>query len=157
MNPFRPTAARAYQDIGLETSIGSATPHQLILMLFDSGLSAIADARHHMKARNISAKGLSISRAIRIIGEGLSASLDMEKGGTLASQLRDLYGYMAKRLVEANLRHSEEMLAEVQALLSELRAAWVQIGPRSGQQAERASAPLPVPQLDRRAVSYGAV
>lgn len=157
MNPFRPASARAYQDIGLETGIGSATPHQLILMLFDGALSAIADARHHMKARNISAKGLSISRAIRIVGEGLSASLDMEKGGTLASQLRDLYGYMAKRLVEANLHSREDMLAEVQALLSELRAAWVQISPRSGQQAERAPAAMPMPQRDRRAVSYGAI
>ena len=58
MNPFRAVSVHAYQDIGLETSIGSASPHQLILLLFDGALSAIGDARHHMKARNISALSL---------------------------------------------------------------------------------------------------
>jgi len=155
MNPFRTTAARAYQDIGLETGIGSASPHQLISMLFDGALSAIGEARQHMRAGHIAAKGAAVSRAIHIIGEGLWASLDTGRGGTLAAQMGSLYAYMSKRLVDANLQNREDMLAEVHALLGELRSAWVQIGARPEQQAAPVS--VPVPQRDRRAVSYGAV
>jgi flagellar protein FliS len=155
MNPFRSTSARAYQDIGLETSIGSASPHQLILMLYDAALNAIGEARLHMRSRNIAAKGAAISRAIRIIGEGLWASLDMDRGGSLAAQMGGLYSYMSKRLVEANLHNREDMLAEVQGLLGELRSAWVQIGARPAQHA--APVAVPMAQRDRRVVSYGAV
>jgi flagellar secretion chaperone FliS len=154
MNPFRNPSARAYQEIGLETGIAGASPHQLVLMLFDGTLSAIADARQHLRTSNVPAKGAAISRAIRIISEGLAVSLDMEGGGPIAQQLRDLYDYMVRRLVEANLKNSEQMLAEVSALLTELRAAWCQIGERPAPQSAGAGAP--VPQQERRAVSYGA-
>ena len=154
MNPFRNPSARAYQEIGIETGIAGASPHQLVLMLFDGTLSAIADARQHMRSGNVPAKGAAVSRAIRIISEGLSVSLDIERGGPIAQQLRDLYDYMVRRLVEANLNNREEFLAEVTALLTELRAAWCQIGERPAQQSAPAGAPLP--QRDRRAVSYGA-
>ncbi len=153
MNPFHVASARTYQQIGLETGVDSASPHRLVLMLFDGALSAIADARKHMGAGNVGAKGSAISRAISIIGEGLRVSLDMERGGAIAVQLSDLYDYMTRRLVEANVSNSQEMLSEVSSLLSELQAAWVQIGVRS---APATAAAPPPPQQERRAVSYGA-
>lgn len=153
MNPFHVASARTYQQIGLETGVDSANPHRLVLMLFDGALSALADARQHMSAGNVSAKGAAISRAISIIGEGLRVSLDMERGGAIAAQLRDLYDYMTGRLVEANANNSQEMLAEVSSLLSELRAAWVQIGVRA---TPAPAVGAPPPQQERRAVSYGA-
>ena len=155
MNPFHTAPTRAYQAIGLETGVASATPHQLVLMLFDGALSAIVDARSHISARNVPAKGAAISRAIQIIGEGLRNSLDMERGGQIAVQLRDLYDYMMRRLVEANLKNSQELLAEVTSLLCEIRAAWMQISERPAAASTRI-APVPVPRQDRRAVSYGA-
>jgi len=153
MNPFHVASARTYRQIGLETGIDSASPHRLVLMLFDGALSAIADARKHMGAGNVSAKGVAISQAISIIGEGLRVSLDMERGGAIAAQLGDLYDYMTRRLVEANANNSQEMLAEVSSLLGELQAAWVQIGVRS---APAPAVTPPPPQQERRAVSYGA-
>ncbi len=153
MNPFHVASARTYQQIGLETGVDSASPHRLVLMLFDGALSALADARQHMSAGNASAKGAAVSQAISIIGEGLRVSLDMERGGAIAAQLRDLYDYMTRRLVEANLNNSQEMLSEVSSLLCELRAAWVQIGVRA---APAPAVGAPPPQQERRAVSYGA-
>jgi len=153
MNPFRTGSVHAYQQIGLETGIGSASPHQLVLMLFDGMLTAIGDARQHMKTRNTAAKGAATSKAIRIVSEGLRASLDMDRGGDIARQLYDLYDYMGSRLVEANLKNSQEILAEVSALVCELRTAWVQIGAHTVP--KTASSPVPMPQGDRRAVSYG--
>jgi len=155
MNPFRTATVNAYREVGLDTGIADAGPHQVVLMLFDGALAAIVEARSYISARNIPAKIAAISRAIRIINEGLRSALDMERGGQIAVQLRDLYDYMMGRLVEANLKNSQAALAEVTALLCEIRAAWVQIGePPAAAPASLAVAP--VPRQDRRAVSYGA-
>lgn len=153
MNPFHVASVRAYQQVDLETGVDSASPHRLVLMLFDGALSAISDARQHMSAGNVGEKCAAITRGISIIEDGLRLSLDMERGGAIAAQLRDLYDYMTRRLVEANAANSQEMLAELASLLSELRAAWVQIGTRTAP-APVASAPAPHPE--RRAISYGA-
>jgi flagellar protein FliS len=152
MNPFQTAPARAYQEIGLETGVGSASPHQLVLMLLDGALDSIADARRHMQAGNIPARGAAISKAIRIISDGLRVSLDRERGGAIALQLHELYEYMVRRLLEANLKNRQEMLTEVSGLLSEIRSAWVQIGART---APTMAGAAPAPRQDRRAVSYG--
>ena len=149
MSPFHVASVRAYQQVGLETGIDSASPHRLVLMLFDGALSAISDARKHMSAGIITEKGSAISRAIAIIEDGLRLSLDMERGGAIALQLRDLYEYLTRRLVEANAANSQDMLMEISSLLSELRSAWVQIGTRTAP-APAANAPAPAPQPERR-------
>ena len=153
MNPFRTAPARvAYRDVGIETTVAQAGPHQLVLLLFDGAVDAIADARMRMERGDISGKGKAIGRASRIIGEGLLPSLDMERGGAIAVSLRGLYEYMMKRLLEANLHNRPELLGEVMSLLNELRSAWAQIGQRS---APVPAISIPAPRQDRRAVSYG--
>jgi flagellar secretion chaperone FliS len=154
MNPFRPAPARAsYRDIGIETAVASASPHQLVLLLFDGAIDAIADARIRMDMGDIPGKGKAIGRASRIIGEGLLAALDMERGGQIAANLRSLYEYMMKQLLDANLHNRAEILGEVMSLLNELRGAWAQIGQRN---APVPVTSMPAPRQERRAVSYGA-
>jgi len=153
MNPFRSASARAsYRDIGIDTTVASASPHQLVLLLFDGAIDAIADARMRMDMGDIPGKGKAIGRASRIIGEGLLPALDMERGGAIALQLCDLYEYMIRRLLEANLKNRQDLLSEVSALLGEIRSAWVQIGERTPPTMASAA---PAPRQDRRAVSYG--
>lgn len=118
----------AYAKVGLETSVVAASPHKLIVMLFDGALVAILSAISQMKARNIPEKGASISKAIDIINNGLRASLDKEAGGEIAESLDALYGYMTERLFMANLHNDPELLEEVHRLLADLRDAWCQIG-----------------------------
>ena len=122
------SGASAYGNVGLETGVVSASPHKLIVMLFDGALAALAKAVHDMKAGNVPAKGKSISRAISIIDNGLRASLDKKGGGEIADSLESLYQYMSDRLLLANLKNSTDIVEEVSALLKDLRGAWVQIG-----------------------------
>lgn len=120
-----PTAA--YRKVGLEGQLESASPHKLVLMLFEGAMLAIANAQHHMAAGNIAEKGQSISRCIEIIASGLQASLDLEIGGELAVRLEALYEYMGRRLLHANLKNDQAALSEVAALLGDLKSAWEQI------------------------------
>lgn len=119
----------AYRDVGLETSVMNADPHQLVSLLFQGALMAIAQARIAMEAKQMDVKGRSISKAIAIIGEGLQASLDMKAGGDLAQNLAALYSYMVRKLVEANLKNDTDALDEVKRLLTELQGAWDSIRP----------------------------
>ena len=123
-----PRGVQAYAKVGLETSVVAASPHELIVLLFDGALAAIHSARLHMKAGKIQEKGASISRAIEIVNDGLRASLDKKAGGDIANSLDGLYGYMTERLLQANLKNSVAMLDEVQVLLVDLRDAWASIG-----------------------------
>lgn len=119
----------AYAKVGLETGIGSASPHKLIVMLFDGALVAVLSAQMHLKSGNVPEKGKSISKAIQIIDNGLRASLDKKVGGQIAEGLDALYEYMSGRLLMANLQNDLGMLEEVQRLLSDLRETWNAIGP----------------------------
>jgi flagellar protein FliS len=119
---------QAYAKVGLESSAVAASPHELIVMLFDGALAAIHGGRNHMKAGKIPEKGIAISRAIEIINDGLRASLDKKAGGDIAVSLDSLYEYMTSRLLQANLNNAPEMLDEVHGLLADLRDAWLAIG-----------------------------
>lgn len=124
-NALKP--ANAYQTVGIETGIPSASPHKLILMLLDGALFAVSDARRHMGEKNIAAKGERISKAIDIISNGLDASLNKDEGNDLAERLSALYEYMCIRLLHANLKNDEAALKEVAGLLGEIRSAWEEI------------------------------
>ena len=130
------TAINTYANVGIETSVSSADPHKLILLLYQGALLSISTAKNQMLRKDIPAKGKSISHAITIIEEGLKASLDENAGGALARNLSDLYEYMIQRLLIANLKSDISVLDEVSRLLSDLKGAWEQIRPA-------VSAPLP--------------
>jgi len=119
--------ANAYAKVGLETGVLAATPHKLIVMLFDGAKMAIDRAYLHTQNKEIAAKGRAISHAISIINEGLRASLNKQVGGEIALNLDALYEYMANRLLEANLNNDLAMLTEVSGLIVELRGAWLAI------------------------------
>lgn len=131
------SAIAAYNDVGIETSVLGADPHQLVSMLYEGALLAISKAGHAMLEKNTAAKGLSISKAIAIVGEGLHASLDKNVGGELALNLSRLYDYMVARLVHANLNNDAQALDEVSHLLGELKEAWDAIRPRATRAAAR--------------------
>lgn len=126
--------ADSYAKVGVEVAVETADPHQLILILFDGALAAIALARIQMENGQIPEKGASISKAINLITNGLKASLNMESGGELSARLAVLYDYMAQRLIVANLKNSVAALDEVRDLLQGLREAWAEV-PKNLQQA----------------------
>lgn len=123
------SGANAYAKVGIETGVVAASPHKLIVMLFDGALAALATALQHMKTGNIPGKGLALSKAISIIDSGLRASLDHKVGGEISANLDALYEYMSNRLMTANLNNQPEIIEEVQRLLQDLRGAWEAIAP----------------------------
>lgn len=134
-------AARAYNKVSVDTGVAANDPHALVLMLFDGALSAARLGLGHMQAGRIADKAAALSKATRIVDEGLKISLDKSAGGQLAQRLGELYEYVTMRLLQANLRNDATALSEVIKLLEDLRAAWAQIRkPASVQPATPASA-----------------
>jgi flagellar protein FliS len=123
------SGANAYAKVGVETGVVAASPHKLIVMLYDGAILSLGMAMQHIRAGQTAAKGQSISKAIAIIESGLRASLNKQVGGEIAINLDNLYAYMVKRLIEANLGNDEAMLEEVQRLLQDLRDTWNRIDP----------------------------
>jgi flagellar protein FliS len=119
--------ANVYKQVGVESHIASASAHKLIQMLFDGYVDAVTLAVSAMRAGQIDVKGRAVTRAVRIVEEGLKASLNLEAGGTLAADLSDLYAYTTLRLTQANLRNDERALDECLRLIQPLREAWAGI------------------------------
>lgn len=121
------SGANAYANVGMETGVVAASPHRLIVMLFDGAIIAVRSALQQMHESNIAAKGQSISKAISIIDSGLRASLDKTVGGEIAENLDSLYEYMSHQLLVGNLKNQPAPLDEVLKLLVDLKDAWCAI------------------------------
>src|SRR6185437_13001507 len=120
--------AKAYANVDMETGVMAASPHKLVVMLFEGAMLQVTIAIQSMKAKETAKRGKAISRAIAFIETGLRASLNKEVGGQLAGNLDSLYEYMGRRLLEANTKNKVEPLEEVYRLLGELKGAWEAIG-----------------------------
>lgn len=116
-------SASAYRTLSIETGVPDASPHRLIEMLLDGAVESVARARAALGRRDLAARSLAITRALRIVDEGLKASLD-PAGGSIATNLGQLYGYITIRLSEANHSGDDALLAEVEQLLATVRGAW---------------------------------
>lgn len=115
--------AKAYAQVNVETAVSTANPVQLIVLLYEGAISAIASAKGEMERKNVALKAKFINNAIDIV-EGLRNALDFKQGGEIAVSLNELYLYMIQRLSTANLKNDTAMLAEVSRLLTELLSAW---------------------------------
>jgi len=107
----------------LEVEVLSASPLELVVMLYEGAIQATQQARRHMDAQQDRLRAREISRAVLILQE-LSTSLDRRSGGDLARQLVELYDYMQRRLNEANLHRVPAHLEEVADLLRTLKRGW---------------------------------
>lgn len=122
-------SAAAYGRVAVETGVAGARPVDLVVMVHEGAIEALARALVQMKAGEIATKNASITRAIRIIDEGLRATLE-PGAGPLGDNLGDLYEYMMRRLLTANLRNDPAMIEEVSNLLCELKSAWNELATR---------------------------
>jgi flagellar protein FliS len=116
-----------YHQVGVQTGIASASPHALTLMLYDGLLNAVKLARQALSEGRVQDKGRHITHASRIIDEGLKASLNLQDGGDIALNLRDLYNYCQVRLMYANLHNDQPALSEVVSLIEPVRDGWAGI------------------------------
>lgn len=116
----------SYRQIATQT----ATPGQLVLMLFDGAIRFLERARLGFAETDPLAFNLAVNnniqRAQAVIHE-LNTSLNLRDGGEVAANFRRLYDYFDDRLMESNVRKSETELAEVLRRLGVLRDAWAEM------------------------------
>ncbi len=106
-----------------ENSVTTQSKGRLVVMLYDGAIKFINQAIVAMNAKDMTEKGRLIGRATDILVE-LDCELDMEAGGEIAQNLRNLYGFMQTHLTKAHLANDEAMMREVISLLTELNEGW---------------------------------
>ena len=109
----------AYQN----TTVTTQSKGRLIVLLYDGAIKFMKLAIKELEAHNYEAKGQYIGRAQDIISE-LNAVLDMDAGGEIATNLRQLYCFINKRLSEANTKRDPQLICEVITLMEELNQSW---------------------------------
>lgn len=120
------TATQVYSAVGAQTRVDSANPHRLIQLLMEGALEKVAVAKGHMQRGEIPLKAKFISRAVSIV-DGLRMSLDQSVDHEMTRNLADLYDYINRRLLHANITNEVAALDEVAGLLHELKEAWAAI------------------------------
>lgn len=122
--PHNSRSANAYQRINVETSMHTIDQHQLVSLLYQGALTSLATARGALARGDVATKCNAISKAIRIIEEGLATALDREAGGEIAENLGALYDYCLRQLILANARNDDALLGEVMRLIEPIAQSW---------------------------------
>lgn len=113
-----------------ETSVKTASKGSLIIMLYDEGIKRLQFAIELLSVDKIPANSIElinnhIIKAQEIITE-LMASLNMEAGGEIASNLMAIYSYFYQQLLQANIKKDSKPLAAVKSMMEDLRLSWKQ-------------------------------
>ena len=108
----------------LASRVQSASPMELVRMLYEGALDSVNKALTYLQSGQIQERGQAITKASEIINE-LRVSLRPVADNAYSGNLAELYGYMQHRLLRAHLEKSEPMLSEVARLLQCLLDGWV--------------------------------
>ncbi len=125
--------AAQYRAVRSHGLVADASPTRLVQIMFEGVLSHLATARGSMERikddrplNDVIAKGNAMGKAVALIGQ-LNGTLDMQRGGQIAENLRALYEYMLNRLTLANATNDVRVVAEVAGLVAEVKSGWDQI------------------------------
>ncbi len=128
-------------------SLERLPPAERVLLLYDGALRFLDEARRAAEAGAIEAR-FRASERVRAIVEVLDSALDHERGGAIAAQLAQLYRYVARRLMELNVKNDPEIAAELKGLFKTLREGWARIAhPSPTAPAKPAAAPAQAVRL----------
>jgi flagellar secretion chaperone FliS len=110
--------------------VADASPTRLVQIMFEQILAQLATAQGCMERitdnlplNEITLKLAAMRKAILLIGQ-LNQTLDMERGGKIAENLRALYEYMLVRLTIANANNDTAIVAEVSKLVRDVKIGW---------------------------------
>ena len=113
-----------------ESSVLTASPERLVVMLYDGAIRFLRQAAHAMREGRIEQVNDRLARANAILTE-LNCALDVERGGEVAERLRMIYLFCKRQTADANLRRDPAGVDAVVRLLAELRESWAQIADQS--------------------------
>ncbi len=111
----------AYQTSAIET----ASPEQLTLLCYDGALKFMRRAKTACENKDIAKLSEFTGRAQAIINE-LNITLNMEDGGEVASNLRQLYLFVNRHLGHATMKQDPKALEDCMKIVTNLRDAWAQ-------------------------------
>jgi flagellar protein FliS len=113
--------------------VADASPTRLVQIMYEQIMSELATAQgcmerieNNLPLPEVITKGKAMGKAIRLMNQ-LNATLDMERGGEVAANLRSLYVYMLARLTQANVSNDAGIVAEISALVRKVKSGWDQI------------------------------
>lgn len=107
-----------------EMEIHSASPHKLVVIVFEQLVINLERARIAMERSDVELRVTSLRRARDIVTE-LLGTLDFEKGGPIATQLADLYQYMMYELVDIGMRGDVYTMRKLVSIATLLRDGFV--------------------------------
>jgi flagellar protein FliS len=113
----------------LENMVANANPVRLIIMLYEKAISCLENALEIGDTKDLDmlkSKYEDMGRALEIINV-LDAILDMEKGGEIAKNLREIYRSLANELTYQMLKEDKERLEKVINILKNLKSAWEEV------------------------------
>ncbi|HPZ63410.1 MAG TPA: flagellar export chaperone FliS [Halanaerobiales bacterium] len=117
VNPYQKYKTAQYSTV---------SPEQLLLMLYEGAIKYARQAQKDMEERNVEAANNKLKKTEDIISE-LMVSLNMDEGGEIAQNLYNLYDYMNRRLIQANIRKDPGLVDEVITLLTSLKESWEEV------------------------------
>jgi flagellar protein FliS len=109
-----------------ETEVLTATPGQLVVLLYDHLLTSLRRARAAMEAGNVELQGECLEKSRNVLTE-LLVTLDRERGGEVAANLGALYSFLLGELVQVGIRADMRRLDRVTNMIAELRDAFAQL------------------------------
>jgi len=107
-----------------QTAIKTASPEQILLMLYEGAIKAAKLARVAMEKGQIAEKGRQIAKVHDIINE-LNTTLDHKRAADVAAQLASLYEFCVSQLLKANLQNDINAMDSVVKILTTLHEGWV--------------------------------
>src|SRR5579859_5816061 len=120
-------AKRAYQ----EAAVRGANPVRLTILLYDQLIQDVGRAAEDLAAERVESCAQEIGHAVAVIGY-LQSTLQHNRGPEVVSNLRRFYTMLRERLMEAQVRGSRQILAELQQQLMEVRDAWIKVEADAG-------------------------
>ena len=120
------TALAQYGQIKNDAQTSYASPHQLMLMLFDGAIEAMSMTIGSIQNNNFELRSKQNTRSITIIN-GMRECLDLETGGELADNLYSLYQYMVQELFRASFKNDADTIQNIQTMLKDIRGSWEKI------------------------------
>ncbi len=124
---FMNNAYTAYQNTGIKT----ASQGKLVVLLYEGAVKNLTaasecfNADNKIEAKNIEKFGNYVMKTQDIISE-LQASLNMQQGGQIATNLMSLYIYFNQELMSANISKDKKKLDFVLNMMKQLSEAWNQ-------------------------------
>lgn len=118
-------AYSAYQ----KTNVNTASQGKLVVLLYEGAIKQLTmalnfiDENDKIKPQNIEKFGICLQKVQSIITE-LQVSLDMEKGGDIATNLMALYVFFNEELVQASITKDKEKIKSVLEMMSDLAESW---------------------------------